>query len=71
MREEDDRISCAIHDHEPELRKGQLEKFSAFSAKEKRAILGFLRFMAEHSQGRADAKQASAAIDDYWAENAT
>jgi len=44
----------------------QMERFSIFTAEQKMAIGGFLRFMSEDSNGFADEYQASQALTGYW-----
>lgn len=43
-----------------------MERFSIFTAEQKMAIGGFLRFMSEDSNGFADEYQASQALTGYW-----
>lgn len=51
---------------EPELAEWQMERFSAFTSEQAKAILSFLRYMAQQSRSQVDTDAASAAIADYW-----
>ncbi len=44
----------------------EMERFAVFSAEQKTAICGFLRFMSEDSDEFADEYQASQALTGYW-----
>jgi hypothetical protein len=51
---------------EGKVRAWQEERWSVFSLEQCRAILKYLRFMAEESEGYADADAAQQAINWYW-----
>jgi len=62
-------VDSTIYSLDPgqdDLRAFILSKLSALTAPQREAVVAFLEFMRDHSDGHADAEAAARALDSFW-----